>query len=411
MNAPRPNPWLHRYVALTALATLGLICLGGVVTSKGVGMAVPDWPNTYGYNMFFFPISSWVGGVFYEHTHRLWASMVGLLVLILSFWLYGMMSRRLLKWGGVVLFLFGVLTAVAVPQRTHDAIFLLGIGLISAVTSFFWPLNEPASPLLRRLGLVALGAVLIQGLLGGLRVVLDKYGLGVEFGVLHGALAQMFFVVICTLVLLTSAWWSSLAEPSAQQEGWLRYFYLMVTAMILGQLVLGAAMRHQHAGLAIPDFPFAYGKFWPAMDDASVAVYNSQRMETVAYNSITAFQIGLQMAHRIMAGLILVSVVAAFALTRRYLVDIPAVKKLTLCWLGLILLQVFLGAATVWTNKSADIATGHVAVGALTLMVGSILTMISFRLIAPVRLLGRVSNDGSSLPRVPGASMVATNSK
>ena len=71
--------------------------------------------------------------------------------------------------------------------------------------------------------------------------------------------------------------------------------------MILGQLALGAAMRHQHAGLAIPDFPLAYGKLWPAMDAASVAHYNAQRIEIIAANPITAFQIGLQMAHRLLA--------------------------------------------------------------------------------------------------------------
>lgn len=65
------------FARFTALATLGLIGLGGLVTSHGAGMAVPDWPTTYGYNMFLFPVSQWVGGIFYEHTHRLWASVVG----------------------------------------------------------------------------------------------------------------------------------------------------------------------------------------------------------------------------------------------------------------------------------------------------------------------------------------------
>ena len=72
--APRTTPGLHRFAVLTAVATLGLVGIGGLVTSHGAGMAVPDWPNTYGYNMFFFPISQWVGGIFYEHTHRLAAS-------------------------------------------------------------------------------------------------------------------------------------------------------------------------------------------------------------------------------------------------------------------------------------------------------------------------------------------------
>ncbi len=73
----------------TAVATLALIGVGGLVTSHGVGMSVPDWPNTYGYNMFFFPISQWAGGIFYEHSHRLVASAVGLLTVILCLWLQG----------------------------------------------------------------------------------------------------------------------------------------------------------------------------------------------------------------------------------------------------------------------------------------------------------------------------------
>src|SRR5947209_14998075 len=87
------NPWLHRFALLTALATLALIGVGGLVTSHGVGMAVPDWPTTYGYNMFFFPVSKWIGGIFYEHTHRLVATFVGLLVVALTRWLGGRPSR------------------------------------------------------------------------------------------------------------------------------------------------------------------------------------------------------------------------------------------------------------------------------------------------------------------------------
>src|SRR3954452_11830357 len=95
------NHWLHRFALLTAAATLLLICLGGVVTSKGVGMSVPDWPTTYGYNMFFFPFSKWVGGVFYEHTHRLVASAVGFLTVILAVWLSLKEPRPWMRWLGV----------------------------------------------------------------------------------------------------------------------------------------------------------------------------------------------------------------------------------------------------------------------------------------------------------------------
>src|SRR3989454_8454843 len=88
------NPWLHRFSVATAAAGLCLICVGGLVTSHGVGMAVPDWPTSYGYNMFALPISTWfTGGVFHEHTHRLWASWVGVLVVTLTRWLGGNKSR------------------------------------------------------------------------------------------------------------------------------------------------------------------------------------------------------------------------------------------------------------------------------------------------------------------------------
>src|SRR3974390_1100122 len=88
------SPWLNRFAVFPALAVLALIGVGGLVTSHGVGMAVPDWPNTYGYNMFFFPISQWLGGIFYEHTHRLAASGVGLLTVVLALWLAGRSGVR-----------------------------------------------------------------------------------------------------------------------------------------------------------------------------------------------------------------------------------------------------------------------------------------------------------------------------
>ncbi len=141
------NPWLFRFAALTAFVTFLLIGLGGLVTSHGAGMSVPDWPNTYGYNMFTFPISKWVGGIFYEHTHRLLASAVGLLTTILAVWLWLKDSRKWMHWLGVAAFL----------------------------------------------GVVA------QGILGGLRVTLHMDSLGV----FHASIAQIFFIAICAISLFT----------------------------------------------------------------------------------------------------------------------------------------------------------------------------------------------------------------
>src|SRR2546427_9736556 len=98
------NPWLHRLAVFTAVATVALLGVGGLVTSHGVGMAVPDWPTTYGYNPFLFPISKWTGGIFYEHSHRLVASGVGLLTTILAVWLWLKESRAWLRWLGVMAF-------------------------------------------------------------------------------------------------------------------------------------------------------------------------------------------------------------------------------------------------------------------------------------------------------------------
>ena len=78
--------WHHRYVKLVTVFTVLLIAAGGMVTSTDSGLSVPDWPTTYGWNMFAFPISKWVGGIRYEHSHRLIASTVGFLTIIMAAW-------------------------------------------------------------------------------------------------------------------------------------------------------------------------------------------------------------------------------------------------------------------------------------------------------------------------------------
>lgn len=340
------NPWLGRYAAFTALATLLLICAGGLVTSHGAGMAVPDWPNTFGYNMFFFPISQWVGGVFYEHTHRLIASGVGVLTTILAVWLWLKESRRWLRWLGVIAFL----------------------------------------------------AVVFQGILGGLRVVLFKD----EIGVFHATLAQLFFCLVCAIALFLSRWWRSLDAvriPATDRNG-LRRIFLAGTVLIFAQLILGATMRHQHAGLAIPDFPTAYGKLWPDTDVDSVARYNQDRIEIKAANPITAFQIGLHMTHRLGAVLILAAVAGCAWLANRQLGVRHPLGKLSSLWFGLIVIQVFLGAATIWTGKSADIATAHVTVGALSFSIGVMAAIIARRVLVPLSVQAAAfsQTNGASTP-------------
>ena len=319
MRRSSRNPALTVFAVFTAFATLFLICLGGLVTSHGVGMAVPDWPTTYGYNMFLFPVSQWVGGIFYEHTHRLAASGVGLLTMILAAWLWMREERRWLRWLGVAAFI----------------------------------------------------AVCVQGLLGGLRVTLYAQ----ELGIFHATLAQSFLALVSLIALaLTSAWQRCAAAPA---EGglhpWLRHLLVGSTLLIFGQLALGATMRHQHAGLAVPDFPLAYGRVWPPTDPAALEAANRQRTDYRDFSPITAGQIYLHMAHRITACVILLAVGAAAAVARRTASVHPRVARFTTAWFALILCQALLGAWTVWSNKAADIATAHVALGAASLVWGVLL--------------------------------------
>src|ERR1700678_3885863 len=139
------NCSLHRFAVLAAISTFLLLGAGGLVTSHEAGMSVPDWPDSYGYNMFLFPPSKWIGGIFYEHTHRLWASVVGLMTTMLAVWLWLRDSRRWMKWLGIAAFL----------------------------------------------GVVA------QGVLGGLRVTLSMDSLGI----FHGVIAQSFFALVCAIAL------------------------------------------------------------------------------------------------------------------------------------------------------------------------------------------------------------------
>jgi cytochrome c oxidase assembly protein subunit 15 len=320
----RYNPALFWFAVLTAVMTFLLIGLGGLVTSHEAGMSVPDWPTSYGYNMFALPIKFWTGGAFFEHTHRLLASALGFLTTILAVWLWLTDSRRWMKWLGIIAFL----------------------------------------------------GVIAQGILGGLRVTMHMNSLGI----FHGAVAQSFLVLVCAIALFTSRWWkNSETEKQIPVPRGLRSHVLYVTILIFIQLLIAATMRHQHAGLAIPDFPAAYGKVWPDTSAEAVAGYNAHRMEINGENPITAFQIVLQMVHRLVALLIFLGVAAAALLARKKLGGRDGLTKFAWLWFALLALQIVLGAATIWSNKAADIATGHVMVGALALLAGALWCLIAAR--------------------------------
>jgi heme a synthase len=195
---------LHRYAVLVASSTLALIFVGGLVTSTGSGLSVPDWPLSFG--RFFPPM---VGGVLYEHGHRMVATLVGILTVGLALLFRKWESRR-------------------------------------------W---------VRRLAGAALLAVVLQGLLGGATVLL-RLPPAVSVG--HAALAQIFFCITVTLALVTSKGWRN-ARPRAQDSklSATRTLALLTTGVISVQILIGAWMRHTGAGLAIPDFPLSFGQLVP----------------------------------------------------------------------------------------------------------------------------------------------------
>ncbi len=184
----RHSSGAHGLALVTASLTAVLLVVGGLVTSKGVGLAVPDWPTTFGYNMFLYPWSKMVGGIFYEHSHRLVASGVGFLTLVLAVLLWFREPRKWVRW----------------------------------------------------LGTMALALVILQGVLGGLRVVLLEQALAI----VHGSLAQLFFALVVSLALFTSREWEEAHKGIQITEAErIRRLCLLTTGFIFLQGFLGAVLR------------------------------------------------------------------------------------------------------------------------------------------------------------------------
>jgi cytochrome c oxidase assembly protein subunit 15 len=326
----RFDKWLNRFAWFLCVTALLLICSGGMVTSKNVGLAVPDWPTTFGYNMFLFPVSKWVGGILFEHTHRLIASTVGFLTIILAIWLWRSESR---KW-------------------------------------------------VRNLGVIALAGVILQGILGGLRVTMLKN----EIGIFHACVAQAFLALLVVIALVTTSFWRSLKEIDISPKKFVpsRRLAIAITLAIYVQLALGATMRHQHRDLSILDFPTANGAWIPDTSATALAKINAWR-DARGLSDVDAFQIWLQMIHRFVALLIAIGVIAFCSRVWKDARQVPALKRFSMWWVAFLLVQLTLGAWTIWSNKAADIATAHVAGGAIMLSFGVSISTICWRLVAASR--------------------------
>jgi cytochrome c oxidase assembly protein subunit 15 len=293
---------LHRFAKFVAGCTVFLLLAGSLVTSTDSGLSVPDWPTTYGWNMFTFPPSKWVGGIFYEHGHRLIASTVGFLTIVLAVWLWRAEPRRWLRW----------------------------------------------------LGVAALGAVIAQGVLGGITVL---FFLPAPISTAHAGLAEIFFCLTVAIALFTSPGWARSSEaPSSDLM--LRRIATTTTALIYVQILVGATMRHTGAGLAIPDFPLMFGRLVPDHWDAKIAVH---------------------FAHRVGAALVTLAVLATsghvwyHARQKRELVS-PATLLVLL-----VAMQVTLGAFTVLSRRDVWINSLHVVCGALVLATSLVLTLRTWR--------------------------------
>lgn len=374
MSQQIPPRAFHLFAVFTASAVWLLIGLGGLVTSHGAGMTVPDWPTSYGYNMFLLPVRFWQGGAFFEHSHRLLAAGIGLLTTILVLWAW----CRETSGGRRTAAIITVVVLVALLGNRDPEFFkyfgvlmflLLIIGIVNLVRT---------GGSLRWMCMTALFAVILQGILGGMRVVLFKD----ELGIFHATLAQLFLVLIALIALVSSRWWRNRRVGDPARSGFARQtgrLALITTVLILLQLVIGATMRHEHAGLAVPDFPLAYGQVWPDTDPAFLEQVNRARLDTREFNPITATHVHVHMTHRIVAFVILALVAWVSVRVLRDSDSSRGERRLAKVWMFLVAMQFVLGVVTVLKNKPADIATGHVLVGALLLVTGALLTVMKFQ--------------------------------
>jgi len=298
-----PDRWRHRFALFTCGATLFLIFAGGMVTSTGSGLAVPDWPLSYG--QFFPPM---VGGVFYEHGHRMVAGTVALLTLALAIWFWRREPRR-------------------------------------------W---------VRRLAGFALLTVVAQAILGGITVL---FLLPTAVSTAHAGLANLFFCLTVAIAVVTGPWWAAHepgprpAEARDPRPG-LTGLAATATGAIYLQILLGALMRHTGSGLAIPDFPLAFGQLVPPLTDPQVVIH---------------------FAHRVGAACValLIGAVVTRAL-RHYRGDRDLLVPALLLG-ALAVMQIVLGAYVIWTFKAVTLTTLHVAGGSALLGTGLWLTLRALR--------------------------------
>jgi len=301
--------WVHRFAVVTAGATLLLIFVGALVTSTGSGLAVPDWPLSFG--QVFPPM---VGGVLFEHGHRLVAAFVGMLTITLMVLITQWEPRVWVRW-------------------------------------------------------VARGAalaVVIQGILGGITVLLR---LPTAVSVAHACLDQEFLCLTVVLAVCTAPGWGRRAVPLVEHTRPALLILAGLTAgMVYLQLIVGALMRHTGAGLAIPDFPLAFGRLLPPLDSSAVVIHFGHRLGALAVALCTGWTVARVVGRHRAEGWLL---------------------RPALLLVGLLLVQLTLGAFTIWTQRAVLPMTAHVAVGAAVLATSMVLALRAARCVASLTPVSR----------------------
>ncbi|HIB26289.1 MAG TPA: hypothetical protein EYO49_08195 [Candidatus Marinimicrobia bacterium] len=301
--------WLRRLSKLTVFSTLFLIFAGALVKSHEVGLSVPDWPTTYGKQMFAYPISEMVGGIFYEHGHRMVATIVGFFTMVQAIWL-GFSQE---------------------PQ---------------------W---------LKKIGFFALGMVILQGLFGGITVL---FFLPPPVSIIHGILAQTFFMTTIVLAYGLSIERSKRTEISGSSG--VKRGAVIMCGLVYVQLILGALMRHTASGMAIPDFPTMGGLWIPTFSETMIHNINSTLFD-LDIDPVSRGQVIIHFIHRLGAIIVTGSIGFFGYKYGSFAKENKLVFAAMVSIIGIVILQFSLGAITVLSERSPYIASFHVVTGAALL--------------------------------------------
>lgn len=311
-----------------------LILFGGHVKSTNSGLSVPDWPNTYGHFMFSFPWDQMVGGIFWEHSHRMIASLAGIFTFVLTWWVLRVEKR---KW-------------------------VRNIAIWSSV------------------------AVLVQGALGGMTV---WYNLPAWISSSHGTLAQIYLCLVLTIAIATGKRWNNNPIYLSDSPGFgLRGVVLATTITVFCQLILGAVMRHSEAGLVIPDFPTMFGSWVPPLTEERLAFANQELwkmnlMYKIGLQEVTMGQMIVHLLHRLGAVAVTAMIVWTFVKVRREQPKNRMFARPAAGLLWLVIAQATLGILTILTEKQPEVTTLHVVTGAITLATSFLLTLRVRHLLVP----------------------------